>query len=89
MSVKRETEEPIEQPDDGNLGHPHSHSAALRKRILAFFLIVLCALMSGIYVYYQSAYLRRAGDWRWFWVGEVFTGAWLIFAVVQGLRKGP
>src|SRR5882724_3819249 len=87
MSVKRETPEPIEQRDDENVRHPHSRSAVLRKRILAFFIIVICALMSTIYNYHRSAYLRSAGDWRLFWVGEVFTGVWVVFAIVQVFRK--
>ena len=40
MSLKRETPEPIEQRDTGNVRHPHSRSAILRKRILAFFLLM-------------------------------------------------
>ena len=89
MSLKRETPEPIEQRDAGNVGHPRLRSAILRKRILAIFLVVLCALMLTMYVYYRSAYLRSAGDWRWFWVGEVIVAVWLVFGMVQVLRKGP
>ena len=89
MSLKQETPEPIGQRDAGNVRHPRLRSAILRKRILAFFLIVLCALMLTMYFYHRSAYLRSAGDWRLFWVGEVFIGVWLVFAVVQVLRKGP
>jgi hypothetical protein len=89
MSLKRETPEPIEHRDAGNVRHPHSRGAILRKRILAVFLAVLCALMLTMYFYYRSAYLRSAGDWRWFWVGEVFIGVWLVFAVVQVFRKRP
>jgi hypothetical protein len=42
-----------------------------------------------MYFYYRSVYLRRAGDWRLFWIGEVFNGVWLVFAIVQIIRKGP
>jgi hypothetical protein len=89
MSVKRETPEPIGQCDAENIGHPRLRNAILRKRIMAAFALVLIALMNSIYLYYRSAYERRAGDWRLFWVGEVFTGGWLVFSVVQVLRKGP
>jgi hypothetical protein len=68
---------------------PRLSSAILRKRIFAYFLIVLCALMLTMYFYHGSAYLRGAGDWRLFWAGEVFIGVWVVFAVVQVLRKGP
>jgi hypothetical protein len=80
--------EPIEQPDAWNVAHTLSRSATLRKRIMSAFALVLIALMLAMYVYYRSAYLRSAGDWRW-WVGEVFIGVWLVFGVVQVLRKGP
>jgi hypothetical protein len=33
-------------------------------------------------------YHRSAGDWRWFWVGEVPIAVLLVFVVVQVLRKG-
>lgn len=89
MNLDRETQEQIEQRDPGNVRQPHSRSAILRKRILAVFLAVLCALMSTMYFYYRSKYLRSAGDWRLFWVGEVFIGVWLVFAVVKVLEKGP
>jgi hypothetical protein len=89
MSLKRETSEPIEQRNAGNVRDSRSHSAILRKRILAVFFVVLCALMLTMYVYYRSAYLRSAGDWRWFWVGEGIVGVWLVFGIVQVLRKGP
>jgi hypothetical protein len=79
----------MEQRDAENVGHPRSRSAILRKRILAVFLVFLSALMLTMYVYYRSAYLRSAGDWRWFWVGEVIVGVWLVFGVVQVLREGP
>ncbi len=87
MSHKRETPAPIGQRDAGNVSCPRS--AILRKRILAVFLAVLCALMLTMYFYSRSAYLRSAGDWRWFWVCEVVIGIWLVFAAVQVLRKGP
>jgi hypothetical protein len=89
MSLKRETPEPIEKRDAGSIKHPHLSSVILRKRIVAAFALVLTALMLTIYVYHRSAYLRSTGDWRWFWVGEVVIGVWLVFAVVQVLRKGP
>jgi hypothetical protein len=89
MSFKRETPEPIEQRDAGNVRRPHLRGVILRKRILAAFALVLLALMNTMYLYHRSAYLRNNRDWRWFWVGEVFTGVWLVFAVVQVLRKGP
>jgi hypothetical protein len=89
MSLKRETPEPIEHRDAATARHPHSRRAILRKRILAAFALVLLALMNTMYLYHRSRYLRSNGDWRWFWVGEVFTGVWLVFAVVQVLRRGP
>jgi hypothetical protein len=89
MSLKRETPEHIEQRDAGNVEHPRLRSAILRKRILSVFLVFLCALMLTMYVYYRSAYLRSAGEWRWFWVGEAVVGVWLVFGIVQVLRKGP
>ena len=88
MSVKRETPEPIEQPDAENVGHPRLHSVILRKRIMAAFALVLIALMLTIYAYYRTAYQRTAGDWRGFWVYMTLLGGWLV-AVVQVIRKGP
>jgi hypothetical protein len=85
--MKRQPE-PIGQRDaPGNVTHPHS-KLVLRKSILAFSLLVLCALMSTVYFYSRSTYLGST-DWPWFWVGEVIVGVWLVFAVVQVLRKGP
>ena len=83
------TPEPIEQSDARNVSHSDSRSAILRKRILAVFLLVLCALMLTMRDYYRSAYLRGAGDWRWFWVGEVIVGVWLVVGIVHVLRKKP
>ena len=80
---------PIEQRDAGNVTHPHSPSAILRKRIMSACALVLLALMNTGYLYHRSAYLRNYGDWRWFWIGEAATGVWLVFGVVQVLRKGP
>jgi hypothetical protein len=88
MSLKRETPEPIEQRDAGNFRPPRLRSAILRKRIMTAFLIVFTALMFTIYTYHRTAYLRRAGDWLWFWVGEGIIGVWFVFAIVQLLRKG-
>ena len=65
------------------------YSAIVRKRIVAICILVLIALFNTAYIYHRSAYLRNAGDWRWFWVGEVLTGGWLVFSVVHVLRKGP
>jgi hypothetical protein len=79
---KRDTPEPIEQRDFGNVRHPHSRSAILRKRILAALALVLMVLIFTIHNYHRSA-----GDWRWFWVGEVFIAVWLAFVIVQVLRK--
>ena len=89
MSLERETSEPIEQRNPGNVGHPHSHSATLRKRIMAALALVLMVLMFTIHNFHRSGHLRSAGDWRWFWVGEVVMAVWLVFVVVQALRKGP
>jgi hypothetical protein len=50
MSVKRETPEPIGQRYAENGGHLRLHSVILRKRILAFFIIVLIGLMNSIYL---------------------------------------
>src|SRR5580765_5062175 len=62
----RRQPEPIGQRDAGNVTQPHPRSKlVLRKRILAFFLIALCALMSTTYVYHRSAYLGSSGDWHW------------------------
>lgn len=82
MSLKPETPKPIEKRDAGSVRH-----SRLRKRIKATFALVLTALVYAIYIHYRSTYLRNAGDWRWFWVGEVFVGVWLIFAVVKVLRS--
>jgi hypothetical protein len=89
MSLKQETPGPTEPRDDGNIRHSHSRSAILRKRIMAAFTLVLIALMLTIYAYYRTTYERSAGDWRGFWVYTVIAGVWLVFAVVQVLRKGP
>jgi hypothetical protein len=89
MSLKRETPEPIEQHDAGNVRLADSHSAILRKRIVAAFALVLLALMNTMYLYHRSAYLRNNGDWSLFWIGAVFNGVLLVFGVVQILRKGP
>lgn len=83
MSTNKETPESLE-PDAGNAGH-----AILRKRVTAALALVLLALMNTLYLYHRSEYLRRNGDWGWFWGGEVLTGVWLVFGVVQVLRKGP
>jgi hypothetical protein len=69
--------------------HARVRREILRKRIFAVFVAVLCALMLSMYFYYRSAYLRNAGDWRWFWVGEVMVGVWLIFALAQVLTNTP
>ena len=89
MSAKRETQEPIEQRDAGNVRQPHARTAISRRRIMATLALVLLALMNTLYLYHRSAYLRNSSDWRLFWIGEVFTGVWLVFGVVQILRKGP
>ncbi len=77
----------MDERDAGTTNDPHSSNAKLRKPILAVFLLVLGALISSMYVFYRSSYLRAAGDWRWFWGGEVFIGGWLVFGVAQALRK--
>jgi hypothetical protein len=79
MNLKRDT--PIEQRDAGDIRHFHSRSAILRKRILAALALVLMVLMFTIHNYHRSA-----GDWRWFWVGEVPIAALLVFVVVQVRR---
>ncbi len=89
MSHRRETQEPIGQGDAGNVGHPRLSSAILRERIMAAFALVLIALMMTLYFYHRSRYLRSNGDWRLFWIGKVFVGVWVVFAVVRVLRKGP
>ena len=89
MNLKRETPEPIEQRDAGNVKHPHLSSAILRKRVTAAIVLALITLTLAMSVYYQTAFLRRAGDWRWFWVGEAIVGAQLAYGIVQVLRKGP
>ena len=87
--MKREPE-PIEQrDDDANVTHSRLSSNIPRKRLMAASALALTALMLAIYIYHQSAYQRNANDWRLFWVGEVFICVWLVFAVVQVLRKGP
>jgi 1,4-dihydroxy-2-naphthoate octaprenyltransferase len=89
MSLKQETVGTAERCKDGNDRRHDSGSAILRKRIKATFAIVLTALVYAIYIYYRSTYLRNAGDWSWFWVGEAFIGVWLVYAVAQALRKEP
>jgi hypothetical protein len=81
--------EPIEQPDDGNARPPRLRRAILRKRVTAAIVLALITLTLAMSVYYQTAFLRRAGDWRWFWVGEAIVGAQLAYGIVQVLRKGP
>ena len=88
MSLKRETPETTEQCDAENVRDPRLQSAILRRRIKGIVGIVLIALVYSTYRYYRSTYLRNAGDWSSFWVGEAFVGAYLVFAVVQVLRKG-
>jgi hypothetical protein len=61
----------------------------MRQRIKRAFVLVLCALMATAYFYLRSPYLRKNEDWRLFWIAEVFTGVWLVFAIVQVFRKGP
>jgi len=56
---------------------------------LAIFILVLLGLLNTLYLYHRSAYLRNNGDWRLFWIGEVLTGVWLVFGVVQVLTKTP
>jgi hypothetical protein len=85
MSVKRETPEPIGQHDAARL---RLRSAILRKRIASACALVLIALLLTIYAYYRSTYLGST-HWPGFWVYTVFIGGWLVFAVVQVLRKGP
>jgi len=65
------------------------HSAILRKRILRVFIVVLSALMYAASVYYQSTYLRTAGEWRGFWVGEAMVGVYLVVGIVRVLRQAP
>ena len=89
MSPWRETPDPTEQRDDGNARHPRLRRAILRKRLIAALVLVLGTLTFAMSVYYQTAFLRSAGDWRWFWVGEAIVGAWLAVGIVQVLRKGP
>lgn len=85
MSLK-----PIEQRDAGNVKHSHPHSAVLRKRILAALAVLLMVLMFTLHNYHRSRDLQNAVDWRWFWAGETFIAAWLLFVVVHLLRrKGP
>ena len=62
-------------------------SAILRKRIFAALALLLMVLMFTIHNYHRSTYLRSAVDWRWFWIGEAFIAVWLVFVVVQFLRK--
>jgi hypothetical protein len=69
--------------------HTRSSGAILRKRITAVLAVILGALALSMYVYYRSAYLRSAGEWRWFWVGEAIVAVWLVSVVVQILRKTP
>lgn len=87
-SPRRETPEPIEQPDDGSARPPRLRRAILRKRVTAAIVLALITLTLAMSVYYQTAFLRRAGDWRWFWVGEAIVGAQLAYGIVQVLRKG-
>lgn len=83
------TPEPTEQPDDGNVWHPRLRRAILRKRVTAAIVLALITLTLAMSVYYQTAFLRRAGDWRWFWVGEAIVSAQLAYGIVQVLTKTP
>ena len=86
MSLKRETPEPIEQHDEGNVRRPR---VTLRKQILAIFVIVLSTVIMAVCVYFQSAYRRNASELTPFWVGEVMVGILLVVAIVDVLRKRP
>jgi len=79
----------IERCDAEKDRNPRLRSAVLRRRIRGVAGIVLIALVYSIYFFYRSTYLRNAGDWSSFWVGEVFVGVYLVFAFVHVLRKGP
>jgi hypothetical protein len=57
--------------------------------MMAVFVLFLMALMLTAYLYYRSAYLRGAGDWWWFWVGEKAIGVWLVYAVATVFSKTP
>ena len=78
MNLKRDRPEPIEQRDAGNVRCPSSRSAILRKRILAAFALVLMVLVFAIHTYHRSA-----GDWRWFWVGEI----WLFLSSCRASER--
>ncbi len=66
--------------------HPASSRAILRRRILLVSIFVTSTLVWSIFRYYRSTYLGST-DWRWFWIGEMFIGAWLVAHIVQVLRR--
>jgi hypothetical protein len=86
MRLEQETAEPMEQREAGNVGDARLRSAKVRKRVKEVFIIVLMALFSIMYFYFRSAYLRRAGDWRLFWIGESVLGVWVVVALVKAFR---
>jgi hypothetical protein len=88
MSLKRETSGAMEQRDDGNVRHPHSRSAILRRRIMGAFVLVLSVLVLTMYAYYRSTYLGST-DWLVFWGYELIIGVVFIIGVVRVLRKTP
>jgi hypothetical protein len=87
MSLTRETPEPMEQDDAGNVRQPDSHSSIARKRITAALVLLLMVLVFTIHNYHRSTNLRGAVDWRWLLVGELPIAVLLVAVVIHVLRK--
>jgi len=80
MSVTRGDQSQSEHRDAGNAGHPCV--AVSSEAHLGGFVNYVRLLPIRV--------LRSAGDWRWFWVGEVIVWRLACFwASWQALRKGP
>jgi hypothetical protein len=90
MSPKLETPEPIEQGDAASLGDTLSPSVILRKRVTAVFILVLAAVMLTICCFYQTKLVENGSTRRsWFLETVAVIGIWVVFGIVQVLRKTP
>ena len=87
MSLQRETSGRIEQSDNGTLNDFGSSGASLRKRIMAVFIMIGIGLLLTMYAYHRSTYLGST-DWRLFSIYELVIGGYVVFTIVQILRKG-
>ncbi len=91
MIAKQDAPEPIDECDARNTKDPRLHKSALRKRMMAVFVLVLGAVMLTVCCLYQAKLVENGsrGIWSGFWVITAFIGVWLVFRIVQVLRKKP